>query len=95
MTISTKLPLKSSTQCIFLLLFLLFSQIKWGDRFNPPPIKTKDKGHIIHKSINKSTQKKERKIERKRELEGFRVKERATIQRKRDLVKYYKFCYKD
>ena len=95
MPISSKLPLKKINSVHNRMTFSIVLQIKWGDRFNPPPIKTKDKGHIIHKSINKSTQKKERKIERKRELEGFRVKERATIQRKRDLVKYYKFCYKD
>ena len=49
MPISSKLPLKKTTQCIILVLFLLFSQIKMGDIDSIPP-----PSHIGVKHPNKT-----------------------------------------
>ena len=54
MALSLKLPSKIffSTQCIILLLFLLFSQIKIGGAlWAPPPIKTKVWKHPIKSKV--------------------------------------------
>ena len=58
MLISSKLlhylKKKNSTQCLILLLFLLFSQINGMDRFNPPPLTVKDmdRKHTIKTKVN-------------------------------------------